>query len=292
MSMRKISLMWIFAFSVVFVIFQLIPQNYADNNTSGEVTVIPLLPSVQEMVSLIGAGKNIVAVSQHSVWPEEVLELPKIGGYQGINYEKIALISPQYVLLTDALRETKENFEKMGINFVELKDNTVDEILNSIIEVGRLVDYEKNARKLVEEIKKKLTILEKKSEKIKERNKKVLIVVGFSGELKNLYVAGKNNFLNEIIEKIGYQNAYSGDLIYPSLSAEDIIKINPDAVIILDERTEIADVEREAVRKEWSKIDINANKNGKVGIINGDYVFLPGPRFIQTAEDFTEFLSK
>ncbi|MFA5479966.1 MAG: ABC transporter substrate-binding protein, partial [Candidatus Muiribacteriota bacterium] len=211
---------------------------------------------------------------------------------QGINYEKIALISPQYVLLTDALRETKENFEKMGINFVELKDNTVDEILNSIIEVGRLVDYEKNARKLVEEIKKKLTILEKKSEKIKERNKKVLIVVGFSGELKNLYVAGKNNFLNEIIEKIGYQNAYSGELIYPSLSAEDIIKINPDAVIILDERTEIADVEREAVRKEWSKIDINANKNGKVGIINGDYVFLPGPRFIQTAEDFTEFLSK
>ena len=42
-----------------------------------------------------------------------------------------------------------------------------------------------------------------------------------------MYIIGKKDFINDLLEIAGGTNAYQGDIDYPSISLESVIFLNP-----------------------------------------------------------------
>ena len=62
--------------------------------------IIPLAPSLTEILYYLGLGDNVVGVTQFSDYPEEAKEKPLVGSYIDLNIEKIITLSPDLVIGT------------------------------------------------------------------------------------------------------------------------------------------------------------------------------------------------
>src|SRR5436309_9908354 len=64
--------------------------------------IISVSPNVTEILYGIGAFDRVVAVSDYCTYPPAVESLPRVGGWENSNLEKIAALRPELVILTDA----------------------------------------------------------------------------------------------------------------------------------------------------------------------------------------------
>ena len=61
--------------------------------------IISLAPSNTEILFAIGAGDKVVGVTTYDDYPEEVLDIEKIGDFNGINLERIIELEPDLSLI-------------------------------------------------------------------------------------------------------------------------------------------------------------------------------------------------
>jgi len=83
--------------------------------------IITLSPSLTEIVSALGHGKQLVGVSDYSVYPEAVSKLPKVGGYSNPNLEKILSLNPTLVLTQSYQSTLRSQLEHFGIETLSLE---------------------------------------------------------------------------------------------------------------------------------------------------------------------------
>lgn len=60
--------------------------------------VISLAPHATEMAFAAGLGDKLIAVSEHSDYPEQATKLEKVSNYQGIKLERIIALQPDLVI--------------------------------------------------------------------------------------------------------------------------------------------------------------------------------------------------
>ena len=67
--------------------------------------IVSLLPSLTETVCELGACSRLVGIDRHSNWPASVRALPKLGGLEDAQIERIVALKPDMVLLAVSARE-------------------------------------------------------------------------------------------------------------------------------------------------------------------------------------------
>lgn len=79
--------------------------------------VISLSPHTTELAYEAGLGDNLIAVSAHSDYPPEALELEQVANYRGINIERVVTLKPDLVLAWQGGNPDKElaKLERLGI---------------------------------------------------------------------------------------------------------------------------------------------------------------------------------
>ena len=85
--------------------------------------IVSLSPSVTETLFELGLGDRVVGVTSFCKYPEEALNLPKVGAYLDPNYEAIVALTPDLVILRKEFEEAKMQLEDLGIRSL-----TVDQI--------------------------------------------------------------------------------------------------------------------------------------------------------------------
>ncbi len=267
----------IFLVVIFFVLAERSCRSHENIKGSDIRTIAVLMPSIQEMLCYIGGEDLIVAVSDHSVYPENIRRLPKVAGFKGIDYEALARISPDAVFSNSVHDNDRERLESLGMSYYSFDDKSVKDIKESMLRMERLLGIKDNEEKI-------LTFSDVFNQKTPENGEDAIVVVGSSDGLKNIYVAGNNNIFSELLKIAGYKNGYKGNVEYPALGAEDLMRIDPENIFILDERNNIKKEEKVRMIKEWQKLDVKAVKRKNIFIINGDNVFIPGPRIIDLLE--------
>ncbi|MGH7879693.1 MAG: helical backbone metal receptor, partial [Candidatus Binataceae bacterium] len=84
---------------------------------AGQQRIVSLAPSVTETLFALGAGDEVVGVSQYCDYPPAVLDLPRVGSFLTPNVEAIAALRPTLVIglsTSSDLREIRA-LEAMGI---------------------------------------------------------------------------------------------------------------------------------------------------------------------------------
>ncbi len=258
--------------------------------------IISLAPSTTEILFALGLGDKVIGVSEFCDWPPEAKNIPKVGGLLNPNYEVIVAAKSDLVIAFDDMLQIKGKLAALKIETLAVKHDSLEEILDSILIIGRYCGREQEAEKIVGEIQNK--ILEIQS-RIPDTNRpKVLISLGHEysqdpeAKPRNIYIAGNDGFYSEMIKFAGGQNAYSGKLPFPNIGAESVISMNPQ--IIIDIAPAAAkQTDSQITIQQWKKFtQIDAAKNDRIYVFTEDYTAIPGPRFILTLEKIARIINQ
>ena len=246
--------------------------------------IISLSPNVTEILHSLGLDGKIVGVTEHCHIPILKHTKTSIGTFFNPDTEQIVLLKPDLVI---ALPSNKMGIEKLRpllpeTRFVVVQNETIADVLNSVTTIGEATNTTTTAHRLSERLKQKITYYRKLTSK-QRKSPRVLCVVSHSpGSLQQIYAAGKNTFINELLEIVGAQNVIHSRIPrYPIISRESIIALNPD--IIID--TAVADNPTSrslAITKNvWQTLpQVSAVKNQRVYVIKERYFTIPAPESI------------
>ena len=234
--------------------------------------IVSLVPSVTETIYLLGAEDQLVGVSDIDSSFGKVV----VGSMIKPDYEKLLSVKPTLVILTMPMqRKVKEELDKMGIRTMEVNPESIDQIFESLIRMGRITGRERRAEFVVDSLKREL-------EKVLS-GKKYHYNTFVELWLDPIYTAGDSTFINDMISRIGLRNVFSDRAGYFQVQQEEVISKNPQLIIISHEK-----VKPPQVREFWEGVD--AVRHGRVIYVSPDLFNRPGPGFVRALEELVNKL--
>ncbi len=251
--------------------------------------IISLSPSATESLFEIGAGKQVLAVDSLSNFPKSA-PITELSAFEP-NVEAIAALKPDLVVLSvDAMKSlvVKEALEKLKIPvLMEQAPENLAQAYKEIEVLGAVTDHTSEAKKLTF----KMAALIKS---IINRTKKT-VKITFFHELDNtLYSVTSDTFIGKVYKDFGLINiadkaAGADSYGYPQLSAEYLLKTDPDVIFLADaEYGESAATVK--ARAGWSGITAVTKKN--VFALPNDIPSRWGPRLVDFYRYVAASLSK
>ena len=256
-------------------------------NLMGEVRIVTLTPSINEIVYALGMGKNVVANTQYCDFPEESKSVKKVGGYATISLEKILQAKPTVVIAQNYDAKMLANLKSLNIKTMVFKTDTLSSIKSTITTLGEYFKVQTRAKELNSKINSSLNSLSGLVS-----NKNVLLVIGPRKDLNNqIYITGNNLYFEDIIKASGNKNAYfSTSKNQPVVNSEKIINMNPDIIIMLSPFLDGKKEEQKELLDSWLKLPVNASINKNIYFIDKEYAGIPSQRVIYFMRDFKKIL--
>jgi iron complex transport system substrate-binding protein len=253
------------------------PAPPAQRNTNVE-RIVSLAPNITETLYALGLEDKLVGVTTHCTYPEAARALPKVGGFGHFNYEAIVGAHPDLVILHKEYDIEKARLNGLGIPTLETGSYFIADILETINNVGNACGVPDRAENLMNQLRQRMTELKAPGNK----RPRVLLLFGSDGA-GPLQAFGPECIHNELLEIAGGKNVIEGKLPFSVISKEALIRLNPDLIIILAPELENSG----DYSRSWRNLEsVNAVRHDRIHVLTADYTCIPGPRFIQTLEDF------
>ncbi|GAB4374125.1 MAG: ABC transporter substrate-binding protein [Calditrichia bacterium] len=243
-----------------------------------------MAPHITEILFKLGAGDQVVGRTDFCLYPAEAASIPSVGGYLNTDFEKIVRLQPDLIFQFPN-SENKRKLESLGFVVEDVPNETVDEILNSILMIGKILGREQRGRQVVQGIRDTLFTIKNRSLKGGGEQSVLLVVGRDPGSLKNLYIAGKATYLSELIEYCGCRNAFAEiEMRYFSLNKESLMKRPIDWIFEFHPGWGEEDDRLEREKAVWSSLGhLQAVKTGRIHIFTERYFLVPGPRIARMA---------
>ena len=242
---------------------------------------ISLAPSTTEILFALGLDEEIVGVSSYCDYPEKVFSKEKVGNFSRPNIEKIVFLKPDYVFCTGLEQAPMVvELKHLGLNVYVSDPANIKELFDSISDIGKITRREKEAGNLIRYMQTKIDEISVKVRQITENKKpKVFIEIWHDP----LTTAGRGSFIDELITLAGGRNiADDTKRAYSIFSAEEVIRRNPDCIILTYMEREKPSKVMEG-RFGWK--EISAVKNNRVySDIEPNILIRPGPRVVEGIE--------
>ncbi|HID62354.1 MAG TPA: cobalamin-binding protein [Anaerolineae bacterium] len=245
--------------------------------------IVSLAPSNTEILFAVGAGEQVVGVTTYCNYPPEAQTREQIGGFSAetISVEKIIALKPDLVLSAGKLHETViEALEQAGITVYAVDAETFDQVYATIEVVGQMTGHDKEATNLVAQMKERVAAVESVVAEIPNEERPTVFWETWDDPLMT---AGPTTFAGQMIEKGGGVNLFA-DVTerYPQISAEEVIKRNPDVIMGPDSHGEALTADQVATRPGWETV--KAVQDGRIYVFDGDITSRAGPRIVDGLE--------
>ena len=236
--------------------------------------IVSMSPTATEMLFAIGAGSQVVAVDSNSNYPKEA---PKtdLSAYQP-NIEAIAGYKPDLVVYSDDPGELAAGLSKLGIPAMKEPAATrLDDTYAQIDQLGRATGHTAEAAKLVATMRAEIA-------KIVAAGRPERHLTYYHELDKNLYTATSKTFIGQLYAQLGMKNiadaADKDGSGYPQLSAEYVVKADPDLIFLADTKCCGQTARTVAARDGWGQL--TAVRTGAVVALDDDVASRWGPRVV------------
>lgn len=255
--------------------------------------IVSLSPSVTEILYALDLGDRVAGVTRYCQYPPEALRKPKVGGLLDPNLEAILALQADLVILVPDQKEFEAPLTRLNLPCLEVSQYSLREILDSIVKIGEVCGAQPAARRLAASIQSKTDAIRKRLSGLPPT--RALISVGRdygSGSLGQVYISGPGTFYDELLKLAGGVNAYREAAVkYPVVSAEGILRMNPEAIIEIAPGVVPGGSESEAIVRDWQEIpQVSAVKEGRLYVFGEDFMTIPGPRVGLILERLAEAL--
>ncbi|UCE97289.1 MAG: cobalamin-binding protein [Dehalococcoidia bacterium] len=245
--------------------------------------IVSLAPSNTEIIYALGLENKLIGVTQFCNYPIEALEKEIVGGFSDVDIEKVISLNPDLILAEDIHKhEVIPALEGHGLKVIAIVPHNLQEVMESIILIGKVTGNEDKAIQIVDEMKNRVRAITDKTNKLKDQERpKVLYVIWHEPMMS----VGNDTRIHELIEKAGGVNvAAAAGEGYPTLTLEEIISVNPQVIIVNEEEYEGGDISLMFVLNETRLAIVDASKNGRIYGINADLTNRPTQRMVLALE--------
>ena len=187
--------------------------------------LVSLMPAYTEIIFELGAGGELVGVTNFCSWPSSAAAIEKAGDYLRPNVEKVYALKPDLVFAGAwAAASSSRQLAALGIKVAALpEEKSVGDIFATI----RRIAGELGLRPRAEQLTRSLRALLPPA--TAQKPLKVYIEADTGG-----WTAGGKSFLSDAIRLAGGENIFSREKrAYFQASWEEVLLLDPAAVILL-----------------------------------------------------------
>jgi ABC-type Fe3+-hydroxamate transport system substrate-binding protein len=239
--------------------------------------IVCLAPSITDAVFALGAGADVVAISDYTKYPAQALQKPSVGGTLHPSVETILSLHPDLVLgiQTKAQSESAEQITRLGIPVFLVDPKGLAGILRSVASLGHATNRDAQAATLLSNLNRRIAAVRAR---VKGKPTPTVFMPIWYDPILTI---GKHAFITEIIEAAGGRSV-TDDLApdWPQISMEAVIARAPQALLLNRDGKLTFDALKG--RPGWSSLPaIQARRAFYVD----DRIGLPSPIAIDALED-------
>jgi iron complex transport system substrate-binding protein len=255
--------------------------------------IVSMAPSLTETLFALGVGDRVVGRTRYCSYPPEVAEISEIGGHLDPNIEAIVALKPDLVVTIPSSEEAERRLRSLGIPVLPVDQHDVAGVLRSITVLADVCGVAARGAALRASLEQRLAMVR---QAVQQRPQpRVVVVVGRElgeGAVRSVWAAGPETFYNDIVNIAGGVNAVIARLVrYPEISREGLVALDPDVILDVVAGFEERGLDAEAVRADWTDLgELRAVRNGRVYVLAGEAMVVPGPRLPELVDAVAEAL--
>ena len=243
--------------------------------------IVSLLPSLTETVCALQACGRLVGVDRYSNWPASVQGLPKLGGLEDTQVERLVSLKPDLVLAAVSSRVV-DRLTALGVPVLALEPQHWAGTQRTILTLAQVLGDATAGQALVARIGARVDAAAARVPAT-WRGQAVYFEVAGSP-----YAAGEASFLGELLGRLSLANIVPATMgPFPKLNPEFVIRAQPALVM-----ASAAAVAEMPGRPGWPML--HALQRGHVcgfGAVAMDALVRPGPRLGEAAEAIADCLA-
>jgi iron complex transport system substrate-binding protein len=241
--------------------------------------IVSLLPSLTETVCALQACDKLLGTDRHSNWPKQVQALPKLGGLEDTQIERIVALKPDLVLAAVSARAV-DRLESLGLTVLALEPQNWAGTQRTIQTLAQVLGDAAAGRNLVAKLNARVDAAAGRVPAA-WRTRTVYFEVGLP------YAAGEASFVGELLTRLHLGNVVPAGMgPFPQLNPEFVIRAQP--ALLMGSSKTIAEMK---ARPGWRAL--KALQTGSVCGFNTasyDTLVRPGPRLADAAEAIADCL--
>jgi iron complex transport system substrate-binding protein len=245
--------------------------------------IVSIGPSITEFLFALGAGPRVVGADDFSDEPAAAKGIEKVGGIK-VNFEKVVSLKPDLVLSVKFSDGTIEKLAGAGLTVLVVDPQTAGDVARTASLLGRAVGSDGDA--MARDIQKRVDDVRSKTSAATTKPR-IYHEIDASDPTK-IFTVGPGSYIHDLIEIAGGVNiAAKATSAYPQLSAEEILRSDPE-IIVLAAADYSAKPDQVAARAGWSVL--SAVKNKRIVTIAPNLINRPGPRVGEAAEAYAKLV--
>jgi len=243
---------------------------------SSEKRYVITSPEIAEIVCLMEGSTNIIGITEECNYPEYLQTIEVVGNFGKVDFEQIIELYPS-VVFTAGLEQKALAAEliKLEIKVEIIHSKSIEEMLDSILKIGKIINKEKRSLFIVDSLRQTLSNIPKS-----KRKPKVYLEI-YNDPIMSV---SDNSFVGQLIKLAGGKNIFEElPRDYSRIDAEKVINADPEIIILTYPGVSLNEVKN---RKGWEII--SAVQNDRIYTIeevNPDLILRASPRAIMGIEE-------
>ncbi|UCE88902.1 MAG: ABC transporter substrate-binding protein [Pseudomonadota bacterium] len=271
------------------------PVSASDKKASAaaQLRIVSLSPAISRTLVDFGLHKQIVGRTPFCRALDPVT--PIVGDLNGVAYERLVRVRPTHVLVQPPTSGTDAKLAELaathgwhlaqwpGLNTVQDIEQLIDQLPSVLFpeDSAQRLKATSRARELLTEIR---MVLESQSAPI--FNPRVLLLSGF----EPVMAFGRETYLHDIATRLGAVNAIDATG-WVVLSLEDVVRINPQVVILVAGSESGIGRSPGAALETLSRLKIDAARRGRITVLDHPDAMLPSSGVVGLATAMRELLT-
>jgi ABC-type Fe3+-hydroxamate transport system substrate-binding protein len=242
--------------------------------------IVCLMPSVTDAVFALGAGDDVIAVSDYSKYPAEAKNKISVGSLLNPSMETIVALHPDLAIGSSDFNRLKgvDQIEKYGIPVFMVRSGGIEGIYASLLGIGDALNRNSQAQIAVKKLRDRVAVVETR---VAHQPKVRVFMLIWPDPVTTI---GKHAFITEVIAAAGGESITENLAEdWPVIGFESLVTMKPEHLLLVhDGRVFFNDLEK---RPGWDILP--AIKNRSV-YYTDDRMYSPSPVAIDALEELAK----
>ncbi len=239
--------------------------------------IVTLAPYATELLFAAGAGARVVATVEFSDYPPEAKRLPRVGGYENLDVERIVAMRPDLVIAWGSgnPQSVVDQLHSLGIPLFVSEPRSLEDVATSLQTLGRLAGAESTANQAAADFR-------RRAAEIRARySTRTPVKVFYQVWDQPLMTVNDTHLIGKVLQLCGGRNVFGSlSALAPTVDVEAVLAADPEIVIGSEEagaRSDALDI-----WKRWPRL--TASRHGNIFQMPPDILVRHAPRILDAAQ--------
>jgi iron complex transport system substrate-binding protein len=190
--------------------------------------IVSLAPHITELLYAAGAGAALVGAVDYSDYPRPALALPRIGGHDRLDLERILALQPDLAVAwqSGTAGVTVQRLQALGIPVFYSEPRTLEDIPRDLLRLGQLAGTEAVARQAATDFQQGLQNLRARYAGARP------VRVFYQIWQRPLMTVNGAHLISDVIRLCGGENIFAGlSSLAPQVGMEAVLAADPEVII-------------------------------------------------------------